>query len=91
MSYAVLFTPKSMTVTKYEEVLKQLDKAGQGKPVGRLYHTSFGDHNQLRVFDVWDSMQSFERFGETLMPILKKNGVDPGQPDVREIHKVIKG
>jgi len=41
------------------------------------------------VFDVWDSQQSFERFGETLMPILKEIGIDVGDPHVMPIHNVI--
>jgi hypothetical protein len=43
------------------------------------------------VFDVWDSQQSFERFGETLMPIMKEIGVDPGQPQIMPIHNVVTG
>jgi len=43
------------------------------------------------VFDVWDSQESFDRFGETLMPIMAELGADPGEPRVVEIHNVIVG
>jgi len=43
------------------------------------------------VFDVWDSQESFEKFGETLMPIMTELGVDPGAPQVAEIHNIIMG
>ena len=62
-----------------------------GKPAGRLYHASFSEDDKIRVFDVWQSQEPFDRFGETLMPILKEIGVDPGQPHIMPIHNVIKG
>ena len=91
MAFGILFTPKSMSAAQYDDCIKRLEKAGAGKPAGRIYHASFGSSNQLHVFDVWDSMASFEKFGQTLMPILQQLGVDPGQPDVKEIHNIIHG
>jgi len=85
------FQPVKMDVAKYEDVLKRLDAVGQGKPKGRLHHSAFGDPNALMVFDIWDSQESFEAFGAVLMPILAEAGIDPGQPDVMPVHKVIKG
>jgi hypothetical protein len=41
------------------------------------------------VFDVWTSQAAFDRFGKTLMPILQELLVDPGQPTVMPIHKII--
>jgi hypothetical protein len=32
-----------------------------------------------------------DQFGRTLMPILQQMGIDPGQPEVVEIHNVIIG
>ena len=57
----------------------------------RLYHACFGTGDKLTVFDVWDSQQSFDSFGQALMSIMKEIGVDPGQPQVMPIHNVIKG
>jgi hypothetical protein len=45
----------------------------------------------IHVFDLWESMEQFQKFGETLIPILKKLGVDPGQPQVTKIHNVRNG
>ena len=60
-------------------------------PDSQIDGHSFGTGDQLAVFDVWDSRQSFDRFGQTLMPVLKEIGVDPGEPQVMPIHNVIKG
>jgi len=43
------------------------------------------------VFDIWESQEQFERFGETLLPIMDKLGVDPGQPQVATIHNAQPG
>jgi hypothetical protein len=43
------------------------------------------------VFDIWESQQDFDRFGETLMPILQQIGLDPGQPMVEPVHNLILG
>jgi hypothetical protein len=91
MALGIYFSPKSMSTQQYDTCIRKLEAAGAGKPAGRLYHASFLNGDKVAVFDVWDSQQSFDRFGETLMPILKEIGVDPGQPAVMPIHNVIKG
>ncbi len=58
----------------------------------RTYHFAFtGPEGGIEVFDVWDSQESFEKFGETLVPIMTELGADPGEPYVAEIHNVILG
>jgi hypothetical protein len=36
-------------------------------------------------------METFETFGQTLMPILQEIGIDPGQPEIRPVHNTIVG
>jgi hypothetical protein len=79
-----------MTAEKYDTVLKRLEAAGAGAPPGRLYHVSFGAHNNLQVIDVYDSPQSLENFGKTLVPILQELGIE-AEPHVEEAYKIIKG
>jgi hypothetical protein len=59
--------------------------------MARSYHCAFAAGPNLHIFDVWDSQEAFEKFGETLMPILGDLGVDPGEPVVAEIHNVVVG
>jgi hypothetical protein len=40
---------------------------------------------------VWESKETFEAFGATLLPILAAAGVDPGEPMISEAHNVIAG
>jgi hypothetical protein len=91
MSFVLKFKPAGFTAAKYDETVKQLDAAGAGAPKGRSYHVCYGDPNGVNVTDVWDSMEDFQAFGETLVPIMQSLNVDPGQPDVQQVHNIIKG
>ena len=90
MAIGVYFASQALTAERYSEIVKQLQAAGAGSPKGRLYHASFGDTNDLHVFDVWDSQAEFDAFGAILMPILAKVGVTPAQPQIMPIHNIIK-
>jgi len=89
MAISVRFAPKSMSATQYDECIKRLQQAGAGAPKGRLYHICYGNENELGVLDVWESSESFDEFGEVLMPILQELGIDSGQPEVSEVHNII--
>ena len=91
MALAILFTPKQMTTEKYDECIRRLEAAGAGAPTGRLYHACYGPSGDLRVLDVWESQETFDRFGQTLMPILQEVGVDAGQPDIQPLHNAMAG
>ena len=91
MSFVLRFTPKNFTAAKYDEVIKKLDAAGAGAPKGRTYHVCFGDPDNLLVSDIWDNMEDFQAFGQTLLPIMQAIGVDPGQPVVIPVHNIIVG
>ena len=89
MAIGVYFHPAAMTTSQYDEATKRLEAAGQGAPPGRLHHSCFGPEDQLMVYDVWDSQESFEEFGRTLMPILGQIGIDVGEPQVMPIHNML--
>ena len=89
MALGFYFALTGMTAEKYDECIKRLNKAGVQHPAGRTYHACFGTRDKLSVFDVWTSQAAFDKFGQTLMPILQQVGVDPGQPSVMQIHNEI--
>jgi hypothetical protein len=91
MAIGIYFALQGMSADKYDDVIKQLQDAGQGAPAGRTYHAAFEGENGLQVFDVWDSQEAFEAFGATLMPILGAAGIDPGEPMISPIHNIIIG
>jgi hypothetical protein len=89
MAIAIYFHPESMSAAQYDDVIRRLDKAGAGQPQGRTHHSCFGSPDAVMVYDVWESQEDFDKFGQTLMPILQEMGVDPGTPDVMPVHNVI--
>jgi len=91
MAIVVRFIPKSMNAGQYNECIKRLGQAGAGAPAGRLYHVCYGSGNNLRVSDIWESSEQFDKFGPTLMPILQELGIDPGEPEIIEVHNIIIG
>jgi hypothetical protein len=91
MSFIFTFSSPDFTKAKYDSTIQKLKDAGAGAPKGRSIHIAFGDPENLHVTDVWESMEDFQAFGQTLMPILKELDVDPGQPDVQPVHNVILG
>ena len=48
-------------------------------PLGKDWH----------VTDVWESEESFNKFGEIMVPILIKNGGTPVAPVVMPVHNII--
>src|SRR5690349_2324405 len=91
MAVVLRFAPQGMTAAKYDEVVKRLDQAGVGAPAGRLYHVCFGDTDNLRVSDIWDSRESFEKFAQTLMPLLEELRVKEGAPEELKVYNIIAG
>jgi len=91
MPILLRFKPEGMTSAKYSEVISRLEAAGEGSPTGRIFHVAFGDQNNLNVSDIWDSRESFEKFGQTLVPILEELGIDPGQPEEIAVFNTIAG
>ena len=79
-----------MTTERYDESVRRLEEAGAFPPDGMDYHICFGTEGNLRVSEVYDSREQFEAFGERLMPILADIGIEPGEPEVLEVHNIVK-
>ena len=85
MALGIYFPVQGMTPDKYREAHAKLDEAGQGSPEGRSSHTGFLVNGSVHVFDVWESQEAFEAFGQHLGPILAELGIDAGEPVIGEI------
>jgi hypothetical protein len=91
MAIGVYFPESDFSSKQYEEALKKLEAAGAGMPNGRKYHVAFGDPNKLQIFDVWESEETFAKFGETLMPILGSLDYTPPEPMIAPVKNIIVG
>ena len=91
MSVLARFAPSSVTTTEqYDETIRRLEGAGDFPPDGLDYHCCFLSDGNVRVSEIWDSLEQFQAFGERLMPILAEAGIDPGEPEMLEIHNIIR-
>jgi hypothetical protein len=90
MSIVARFAPPSLTAEQYDESLRRLQEVGDWPPDGLEYHVFFGSEGNFRVSEIWDSREQFEAFGERLMPVLGEIGIEPGEPDVLEVHNIIR-
>ena len=89
MAIAILFDIPGATRHQYDEVMQKLEAAGQKAPEGRLYHVSGPTQDGWRFVDVWHSQEQFERFGQTLMPLIQEVGYPPFEPELWPCHNVI--
>ena len=89
-SLLVRFTPASVTTEQYDETIQRLEKSGDWLPEGLEFHVAFESGGKFRVSEIWDSQAQFDAFGKRLMPILEDVGIDPGAPEMVEIHNIIR-
>jgi hypothetical protein len=95
MPVVAVFQAPGFTQEQYEA---SVEKVTGGKsrvespadwPVeGLLAHIAGQGESGFRVVDVWESEEAFQRFGETLMPILQELGVE-GAPDIYATHSFV--
>ena len=91
MSIVVRFSPSNVSTEQYDEAVRRHQDAGiELPPDGMEYHVCFGPADNVRVSEIWDSREQWQAYGERLMPLLAEIGIDAGEPDVFEVHNVIK-
>jgi hypothetical protein len=89
MSIVVRFPPSNVTREQYDSVRNALIEAGDWPAGGCQLHVAFGDEQDIRVSEVWESREKFDAFGETLRPRLDEAGIQvAGEPEVFDAHVV---
>jgi hypothetical protein len=90
MSVLIRFAPASLTAAQYDESIRKLEDAGHFPPDGLEYHVCFGSEGTLRVSEIWDSREQLEAFRQQLMPVLSEVGIEPGEPELLDIHNIVR-
>jgi hypothetical protein len=71
-----------LTPDQYNQVMRALDFDNKPQS-GAIFHVAGFMGNTMRVMDIWESQQAFEKFQkERLEPVLQKVGIT-GQPKVQ--------
>jgi hypothetical protein len=90
MSVLIRFSPPSLKAEQYDEVVRRLNEEGVFPADGLEFEICYGTDGSLRVSQVWDTREHLEAFGRRLQPILAEVGVDPGTPEILDVHNIIK-
>jgi hypothetical protein len=89
MSIVVRFPLSNVSKEQYHAVRSALEGAGEWPADGCELHVVFGDEDNVRVSEVWESREKMEAFGEKLGPRLDEAGIQlAGEPEVFEAHIV---
>lgn len=89
MSIVVRFPLSNVTRQQYDKVHDALEGAGVWPPDGCQVHVGFGDDQNVRVSEIWESREQLEAFGEKLRPHLEAAGIQlTGEPEVFEAFRV---
>ena len=90
MSIVVRYNPSGLTRSQYDATMELInERLGDEVPAGSIAHVCFGEDGDLHVSEIWESRETWEAFGARLMPWLAEAGVDPGQPQVFEVHNLL--
>jgi hypothetical protein len=89
MAVAIVLDFKGATLDQYDQVIERmgLTPGGSGPP-GAHFHWVTETEDGIRVTDVWESREAFDRFSEEQIgPQTQAVGV-PGPPDItyHEVH-----
>ena len=90
MSVLIRFSPPSLTADQYDNAVSRLYEDGVLPAAGLDYEICFGQDGNLKVSQVWDSQEQLQAFGERLRPILAELNINPGEPEIVEVHNVIR-
>ncbi len=67
---------KGATTKQYDNLVQDLTNAGQLKLKVRPHHFASIKEGEILVVDIWESAEDFGEFGEIMVPLAKKNGID---------------
>jgi len=90
MSVLARFTPPSMTAEKYDKLVALLYSKGVHPADGLELEVCYGTGDQMKVSVLFDTCEQLESFGQTIKPLFEEIGFDPGEPEVVEVHKIIR-
>jgi hypothetical protein len=77
---------KGASQQQYDAAVKDLGEAGQVKLKERPHHFAAIKGDGMYIIDIWDSAEDFAKFGEIMIPIVKKHGIADPHVEVLPLH-----
>ena len=97
MPVGVLAELQGVNPETYDSVNDEMD-IDNNRPEGLIFHTAGKIESGMRIFDVWESAEDYERFErERLMPAVEKVGMGmdqtggpPQPPEIYTLHNFMR-
>jgi hypothetical protein len=88
MAVAIEMDFKGATIDQYDEVIEKMGLTGGSTPPGAISHWVAKTDDGIRVVDVWETREAFDRFAEEQIgPYTREAGFSE-EPEIRvfEVH-----
>jgi hypothetical protein len=88
MAVAIEMNFKGATIDQYDQVIEKMGLTGGSTPPGAISHWVAKTDDGIRVVDVWETKDVFDRFAADQMgPYTREAGIDE-EPEMRvyDIH-----
>ena len=85
------FVKTGITPGEYDVMREKLG-VGDTPPAGGVFHAAaVGEDGKIRVFEVWDSREQAEAWGEKVMAVRMEAGFGDGPPSIEylEVHRIV--
>jgi hypothetical protein len=85
------FVKTGITPDEYDQMREKLG-VGDTPPAGGVFHAAaVGEDGKIRVFEVWDSREQAEAWGEKVMAVRTEAGFGDGPPSIEylDVHNVV--
>ena len=92
MAVAVEASFPGATLEQYDEAIKAMGLEPKGQHPGALFHWVTETDSGVRVTDVWEAKEDFERFAqEQVLPVSERVGLP--EPEIRfiDVHTYMVG
>jgi hypothetical protein len=80
-----------ITPDEYDQMREKLGM-GDTPPAGGVFHAAaIGEDGKIRIFEVWDSREQAEAWGEKVMAVRTEAGFGDGPPQIEylEVHSTV--
>ena len=93
MAVAIVLDFKGATLDQYDQVIERMGLTPRGSgPPGSLFHWVTKTGDGIRVTDLWDSREVFDRFSdEQIGPHTQAVGISPPEVAFHDVHSYLTG
>lgn len=88
MPVAIIMDFPGATLDQYDQVIERMGlEPGGATPDGAMFHWAAATDEGIRVVDVWETQEAFDRFAaEQIGPHTQAVGISPPSQTVHEVH-----